>query len=366
MAVKKKATKKKAAKRAVKRAPRVTLSLSKGNGASASANGKGPKGSNGSSKKSVIPTKEGRIPVLKTYKIFIGGKFPRTESGRYYQPISSQSPDLLRGRLNPNDKGEFPLGNICLGSRKDIRNAVQAARKAQTGWAGRTAYNRSQILYRIGEMLEGRKAQFIDELLVQGATKVQADAQVNEAVDRCIYYAGWCDKYQQLFSSVNPVASSHFNFTVQEPTGVVGLVAPSGSPLLGLVSAILPIIAGGNTVVVIADEHRPLSAISFAEVLATSDVPGGVVNIITGSTEEMLTPMVQHMDVNALVIYDSDLEERTFAEREATSNLKRVITPEITNWFEEDSRSPYAILKTQEAKTTWHPIEVIGTGGSGY
>ena len=376
----------------------VTLSQSKGGSSTTKAKvSKGSNGSAGSKKrvslslskttrtkgnvdlveksKSTLRQAQGdRVKILKTYKIFIGGKFPRTESGRYYQPLSSQSPDLLRGRLKQNDLGEFPLGNICLGSRKDIRNAVVAARKAQRGWASRTAYNRSQILYRIGEMLEGRSAQFVDELMLMGANRKQAEAQVNESIDRCIYYAGWCDKYQQIFSSVNPVASAHFNFSVQEPTGVVGLVAPSESPLLGFVSALLPIIAGGNTAVVIAPENKPLCAVSFAEVLATSDLPGGVVNIITGKTEEMLKPMVQHMDVNAIVVYDSDDEERTFLQKEATCNLKRVIFPELaspepaegTNWFEEDARSPYLILQTQETKTTWHPIEVIGTGGSGY
>lgn len=333
------ATKKKATKKASKSSASKRLSVRAKSGAN------GAKGSNGSSKK-----KSSRLPVLKTYKIFIGGKFPRTESGRYYQPEG------------PNGA----LGNICLGSRKDIRNAVQAARKAQAGWVGATAYNRSQILYRIGEMLEGRKAQFVEELVFQGASQVAAEAQVNEVTDRCIYYAGWCDKYQQLFSAVNPVASSHFNFTVQEPTGVVGLVAPSTSPLLGLIGSLLPIIAGGNTAVVIADEDRPLSAISFAEVLATSDVPGGVVNIITGKRSELLKPLVQHMDVNAIVVYDSDAEEKTFVEKEAVANLKRAICPGNDNWFEEESKSPYMIIQTQEAKTTWHPIEVIGAGGSGY
>lgn len=310
--------------------------------------GSGAKGSNGS--KGASRGKASRLPVLKTYKIFIGGNFPRTESGRYYQP---------------NGPGGA-LGNICLSSRKDIRNAVQVARKAQPGWAGRTAYNRSQILYRIGEMLEGRKEQFAAELVQQGASQVAAKAQVNEAIDRCVYYAGWCDKYQQIFSSVNPVASSHFNFTIQEPTGVVGLMAPGTSPLLGLVGSILPVIAGGNTVVVVADEGRPLSAISLAEVLATSDVPGGVVNIITGKRAELLKPLVQHMDVNAMVVYDTDKVEKVFVNQESVANLKRAIFPETDNWFEEESRSPYAILRTQEAKTTWHPIEVIGASGSGY
>ena len=335
------ATKKKT-KKSVKSSASKSLSVRAGSGT------KGSNGSNGS--KGPSTSKASSLPVLKTYKIFIGGKFPRTESGRYYQPEAETG----------------ALGNICLGSRKDLRNAVQAARKAQAGWAGRTAYNRSQILYRIGEMLEGRKEQFVAELVQQGASQVAAKAQVNEAIDRCVYYAGWCDKYQQIFSSVNPVASSHFNFTIQEPTGVVGMVAPSSSPLLGLVGGLLPIIAGGNTAVVIADEDRPLSAISFAEVLATSDVPGGVVNIITGKRAELLKPMVQHMDVNAILVFEAYEDEMEFVDKESVSNLKRAIFPETDNWFEEESKSPYAILRTQEAKTTWHPIEVIGSSGSGY
>jgi hypothetical protein len=208
-----------------------------------------------------------RIEVLKTYKIYIGGQFPRTESGRYY---------ALTNRKNE------PVANVSLSSRKDFRNAVVAARNAAGGWSSRAAFNRGQILYRIAEMLEGRKDQFIGELITQGATPRSAAEEVTRSIDRLVYYSGWCDKYQQLFGTVNPVASSHFNFSVPEPTGVVAVIAPEESALLGLVSVIAPVIAGGNTCVVLASNSLPLSSITFAEVLATSDLPGGVVNILTG------------------------------------------------------------------------------------
>src|SRR4026208_838714 len=208
-----------------------------------------------------------RLEVLKTYKIYIGGQFPRTESGRYYVPL--------------NDSGQ-KLANICLSSRKDFRNAQVAARSAFSGWSGRAAFNRGQVLYRIAEMLEGRKAQFVEELVLQDATKSKAEKEVEWAIDRLIYYAGWCDKFQQLFSSVNQVASSHFNFSVPEPTGVVSIIAPQDNSLLGLVSVIAPVIAGGNTCIALASSSKPLSSVTFAEVINSSDVPGGVVNILTG------------------------------------------------------------------------------------
>ena len=205
-----------------------------------------------------------RLEVLKTYKLYIGGQFPRTESGRYYKPIGA----------NDNE-----LGNICQSSRKDFRNAVVAARGALGSWAGKSAYNRSQILYRMGEMLEGRKAQFIEELQAQDSTAAAARKEVEESIDLCIYYSGWCDKIQQVFSSVNPVSSSHFNFSVYEPVGVVAAITPETSGLQGLVGTLLPIIAGGNSCVLLASKSKPLSSITFAECLATSDVPGGVINI---------------------------------------------------------------------------------------
>jgi acyl-CoA reductase-like NAD-dependent aldehyde dehydrogenase len=199
-----------------------------------------------------------------------------------------------------NKKGEA-LANMCLSSKKDHRNAVVAARKAFASWSERTAFNRGQILYRIAEMLEGRKSQFVEELVKQGATAPKATAEVDLAIDRCVYYAGWCDKYQQVFSSVNPVASSHFNFSAFEPMGVVGIIAPQTNSLIGLVSTILPVIAGGNSCVVLAAEQLPLCAITFAEVLATSDLPGGVVNILTGSEKELIDAFHAHMDINAVL-----------------------------------------------------------------
>lgn len=302
-------------------------------------------GGNGTEKK------EDRLPVMKTYKIFIGGKFPRTESGRYYQPKGADGK---------------PLANVCQGSRKDIRDAVVAARKAQGDWSGRSAFNRGQILYRIGEMLEGRTAQFVHELMLHGASRKQAEAEVAAAVDRWLHYAGWCDKYQAVFSSVNPTNTSHFNFSVYEPTGVVGVMAPEGSALLGLVSTIAPVIAGGNTCVVVPSELMPLPAVSLTEVLATSDLPGGVVNLITGFRSELLKPLVTHMDVNALVVTEATNEERTMLDTESTCNVKRMVYPRVKDWNSDDAQSPYFILDTQEVKTTWHPIERGQGGGGGY
>ena len=229
---------------------------------------------------------EKRLPVAKTYKIFIGGKFPRTESGRYF--------------ALEDHKGAV-IANMCRGSRKDFRNSVVAARQAQSGWAAASAYLRGQILYRIAEILEGRKAQFVEELMLQGNAPRAAEREVEESIDRLIYYAGWADKYQQLFSAVNPVSSSHFNFSVLEPTGVVSMIAPNDSGLIGLVSNVASVIVGGNTCIVLASEEQPLCAVSFAEVLQASDVPGGVVNILTGFRSELTEQFASHMDVNAVV-----------------------------------------------------------------
>jgi len=296
-------------------------------------------------------TKPARLPVMKTYKIYIGGKFPRTESGRYYQPKGTDGK---------------PLANICQGSRKDIRESVVAARKAFGDWSNRSAFNRGQILYRIGEMLEGRSAQFVHELMLHGATQKQAEAEVSAAIDCWIYYAGWCDKYQAIFSSVNPTNSSHFNFSVYEPTGVVGLMAPGTSGLIGLVSTVAPIIAGGNACVVVASEEHPLPAVTFAEVLATSDLPGGVVNLITGFRSELLKPLVTHMDINAVVCDKPSKEERLMLDTEGATNMKRIVVPKVKDWLQEESRTPYMILDVQEVKTTWHPIERGQGGGGGY
>lgn len=290
------------------------------------------------------------VEILKTYKMYIGGNFPRTESGRFYSPE-------IKGKS---------LGNICLASRKDVRNAIVAARSAQPGWASRTAYNRSQILYRIAEMLQGRSEQFAAELQTQGLNEKDSRAEVQATINRMIYYSGWCDKFQQLFSSVNPVASSHFNFSVLEPTGVVVLLASQTSPLLGLANAIAPIIAGGNTCVVIANESQPLSAITFCEVMQTSDLPGGVVNVLTGRLEELMGHAAKHLDVNAIAADIIGLAKLTSLKQDAAGNLKRVVDLRI-DWSNADqAESPYLIEKFCEVKTTWHPIEQISAAGSGY
>ena len=290
-----------------------------------------------------------RIEVLKTYKIYAGGKFPRTESGRYYLAL--------------NGKGD-PIANMCRGSRKDIRNAVVFARKALGSWSGKTAFNRSQILYRIAEVLEGRKSQFIEELTFQGSTKSSALKEVESSIDRIVYYAGWCDKYCQIGSSVNPVSSSHFNFSTYEPVGVVGVIAPQDSSLYGLISTLMPVIAGGNSCVLIANEKMPLCAVTFAEVLHASDVPGGVVNIITGHISELIKPLATHMDVNAISI--SNLPElKREIDLYSVDNLKRVRSYDV-NWKSKENQALHFITDFQEIKTTWHPIENIGGATSTY
>jgi acyl-CoA reductase-like NAD-dependent aldehyde dehydrogenase len=290
------------------------------------------------------------MEVLKTYKLYIGGQFPRTESGRTYPVLAADGSHVA---------------NACLASRKDVRNAVQAARKAQGSWAGKSAFNRSQIAYRIAEILETRKVQFISELLEMGLEKQSAEKEVQMSIDRCVYYAGWADKYQALISSVNPVASSHFNFSSPEAMGVVGIVACQQTALLGLISQILPIIIGGNTVVVIANTQQPLCAISFAEVLATSDVPGGVVNILTGEVAELLPTLSAHMDVNAMSITPIDSNLQNAAQEAAIDNLKRVMSYSIDFSLSTAQGLSY-ISDFQEIKTTWHPIEQIAGGAGGY
>ena len=296
-------------------------------------------------------TAEKRLEVLKTYKIYTGGQFPRTESGRYYVPV--------------NNKGD-KLANVCLCSRKDFRDAVVAARGAYGGWSARVAFNRGQILYRIAEMLEGRKAQFIDELIKQDTTTAQAEKEVNLAIDRLIYYSGWCDKFQQVFSSVNPVASPHFNFSNPEPTGVVAAIAPQNNSLIGLVSVIAPIIAGGNTCIILASNTKPLCAVTFAEVLNSSDLPGGVVNIITGKVNELLTYFADHMDVNATVYCEKDAAGQQLIKEKAALNVKRIILYDKVDWLSDKAQAPYFIMDFQEIKTTWHPIENIGGAKGGY
>ena len=279
-----------------------------------------------------------RLGIPKTYKIYIDGKFPRTESGRYFEY-------------------EYKTGdgsaNLCNSSRKDFRDAITAARAAFAKWSGFTAYNRGQILYRIAEMLEGRRSQFIDELTQQGSSRTEAETEVSASIDRLVYYAGWSDKFQQVFSSVNPVSASYFNFSMLEPTGVVSILAPEESSLLGLVSVVAPILAGGNTCVVLASSSKPLCSVTFAEVLHSSDVPGGVVNLLTGFRKELLSHMTSHMDVNAVIYCGSEEEEIKTVQTNAALNVKRTIILEKT-----DKQGPYLILDTQEVKTTWHPVGI--------
>ncbi|MEM9056546.1 MAG: aldehyde dehydrogenase family protein [Pseudomonadota bacterium] len=279
-----------------------------------------------------------RVDVKKTYKLYIGGAFPRSESGRYFVV---------------NDADGKPLANASLASRKDFREAVRAARGAQPRWAAASAYLRGQILYRCAEMLAGRSAQFESELTAMGASSDAARAEVNDTVDLLVYYAGWCDKVTQVFSSVNPVSSSHFNFSLPEPTGVVGVLAPQPQPLFGLVAHVAPVLAGGNACVALAAADRPLSAISFAEVVHSSDVPGGVLNILTGQAAELAEHFGSHMDVNAVVYAGADEGVATTLATAAAGNVKRM----VDRRKDAAGPSPYRILDTLEIKTTWHPIE---------
>jgi acyl-CoA reductase-like NAD-dependent aldehyde dehydrogenase len=288
-----------------------------------------------------------RLGVRKTYKLYIGGAFPRTESGRAYEVFDA------KGRL---------LANACRGTRKDIRDAVRAARKAYPEWAAKTAYNRSQILYRIAELMEGRREQFVAEVMAaEGVGRRRSTRLVDAAIDRWVWYAGWADKYTQALGTVNPVAGSYFNFSVPEPTGVVGVIAPEGSSLLGLVSRLAPVIVSGNAAVVLASESRPLPAVTLTEVLATSDVPGGVVNLITGLRRELVGHLAGHMDVNALDAYGLAPDEAAAIEELATENVKRLVRPPTdgeasVDWLDARAQSPYLIGEFVETKTVWHPI----------
>jgi acyl-CoA reductase-like NAD-dependent aldehyde dehydrogenase len=288
-----------------------------------------------------------RIGVRKTYKLYIGGAFPRTESGRAYEVFGA--------------KGEL-LANACRGTRKDIRDAVRAARTAFPGWASKTAFNRSQILYRIAELMEGRRDQFVAEVMAsEGVGRPRATRLVDASIDRWVWYAGWADKYPQLIGTVNPVAGSYFNFSVPEPTGVVGVIAPEASSLLGLVSRLAPVIVSGNAAVVIASETRPLPAVTLTEVIATSDVPGGVVNLITGLRHELVGHLAGHMDVNALDAFGAAVEERAALEEVAVENVKRFARPpagglDRYDWLADSAQSPYLIGEFVEIKTVWHPI----------
>ena len=285
-------------------------------------------------------TTTNRVAINKTYKMYVDGKFIRSESGRYFKIYC---------------KGET-VANICKASRKDFRDAVLVARKAQADWSKRSAYNKGQIIYRIAEVLEGRKAQFAESLMAEGLTSAAAQKEITAAIDRLVYYAGWCDKYIQLFSSVNPVESSHFNFSYPEPTGVVGLIAPENHGLLGIVSVLAPAIAGGNAVIILADEQHSLPAIDFSEVLHASDVPAGVVNILTGNKTELLKQFATHMDVNAVVYAGTNTDEFKTLQLNAAVNVKRITKNYFENYFTGEAQNPYLIMDLQEIKTTWHPV----------
>lgn len=282
-----------------------------------------------------------RLEVLKTYKTYVGGKFPRSESDRTYRV--------------ENSKG-IHIANACRCTRKDVRDAVVAARSAFDGWSGRSAYNRGQILYRIAEILEGRKDQFVTELELLGMKEKNAKKEVEASIDRLIYYAGWTDKISQVFGTVNPVASSHFNFSMPEPTGVVGIIGPDESPLLSIVSLIAPVISSGNTCISLASTENPLSAVSFGEVLHASDVPGGVVNILTGFRDEMVEHLTTHMDVNAIFNAIEDPETKEQFDENASISVKRVKHYAQIDWSVEKHENPYLILDFMETKTTWHPV----------
>ena len=285
-----------------------------------------------------------RLPVLKTYKLAIGGKFPRGESGRV------RAAQSLDGRAH--------LANYCAASRKDFRDAMVAARKAQAGWAKATAYLRGQILYRAADLAELRRAELEHEL--QRAGGRGATREVDATIDRLVHYAGWTDKFTQLFGAVNPVATPHFNFTFPEPTGVVVVVCPDAPPLLGLVALIAPAMLSGNAVVVLASERVPLVAITLAEILATSDLPGGVVNTLTGVRAELAPHFASHMDVNAIVDGSGDAALGATLRAGSALNLKRYAVRALAEraWFSAEAENPYWILDTVEMKTAWHPVGV--------
>jgi len=287
---------------------------------------------------------EPRVDVRKTYKLFIGGAFPRSESGRSYVVESAD--------------GRF-LANVAWASRKDVRDAVAAARAALPSWEGATAYNRGQVLYRVAELLEGRRDQFVGAIRdAEGASARHAARQVDAAIDRWVWYAGWADKVAQIAGSSNPVAGPYFNFSVPEPTGVIGLVAPQGSSLLGLVSVLAPAVAVGNVAVVVADERHPLPAVSLAEVLATSDVPGGVVNVLTGPQAELVPVLAAHRDVDGLDLAGATVELAAAAEAAGATNIKRISrrVAEDHEWGHDPGTA--RLLRFIETKTVWHPIGV--------
>ena len=277
-----------------------------------------------------------RVDVRKTYKLYIGGQFPRSESGRSYPALGSDGDVLAR---------------VSRGSRKDLREAVRSSRSAVDGWSGRTGYNRGQVLYRIAETLEDRAGTFVDQLMATGSTKKQAGDEVAASVDRMVWYAGWADKFAQIYGNLNPVAGPFFNISAPEPTGVVGVVAPEEPGLLGLVSRLAPVLVPGNTAVVLASQAMPMPAITFTEVLETSDLPGGVVNVLTGHKDELIPWLADHMDVNAVDAGGATPEQAFRIQEGAVHNVKRVVLPEANG----PAQSPYRIAAFTETKTVWHP-----------
>ncbi|MCX4764587.1 aldehyde dehydrogenase family protein [Streptomyces sp. NBC_01275] len=308
-------------------------------------------------------TEQQRLSVFKTYKLYVGGKFPRSESGRVYEVTTQTSAAHAAG------KGKW-LANAPQSSRKDARDAVVAARKAFGGWSGATAYNRGQILYRVAEMLEGRREQFVREVAdAEGLSKAKAAAVVDATIDRWVWYAGWTDKIAQVVGGGNPVAGPFFNLSSPEPTGVVAVLAPQESSFLGLVSVIAPVIATGNTTVVVASEKSPLPALSLGEVLATSDLPGGVVNILSGRTAEIAAPLAAHQDVNAIDLAGAAADDVLAKELEiaAADNLKRVLRPQPVDerdWTADPGTDRMTAFL--ETKTVWHPTGSLGASGSSY
>ena len=294
------------------------------------------------------PTAATRIPVRKTYKLYVGGQFPRSESGRSYVVRAADG---------------TPLANAVRSSRKDLRDAIRLARGAVAGWSGKTAMNRGQVLYRVAELMEGRREQFTDEVAAAEGLDSQAAAQVvDRSIDRWVWYAGWADKISQLLGTVNPVGASYFNFTIPEPTGIVGVVAPEASSLLGLVSRLAPAVVSGNCAVVLASESRPLPAVTLGEVLATSDVPPGVINVLTGLRRELVPVLAAHMDVNALDTWGVPVEMQAKIEESAMDSVKRLARPpragaERFDWLDDRrAQRPEWIAAYLEMKTVWHPI----------
>ncbi len=327
-------------RRTSRQAPAPLPSKRKSGGGAGAAGGAGPTAGDAQ--------QAARIPVRKTYKLYVGGQFPRSESGRSY---IARSPDGT------------PLANAVRSSRKDVRDAVRTARGAFPGWAGKTAMNRGQVLYRVAELMEGRRAQFVDEVSAAEGLSAEATAEsVDRAIDRWVWYAGWADKISQLLGTVNPVGAPYFDFTFPEATGLVGVVAPEGSSLLGLVSRVAPAVVSGNCTVVLASESRPLPAVTLGEVLATSDVPAGVINILTGQRRELVPILASHMDVNAIDTWGVPEEMRQQVEESAVENLKRTARPprgDATrfDWLDDRrAQRPEWIAAYLEMKTVWHPI----------